>query len=155
MLGKLSRRFCISFCLTATMLLLWNADAARSTTRMDQIKETIMRVRTGGTVDARTDAAEHLAQLARKADPKVVDDETINEMISLLDSPDDSVRAWVAAALGYLGPRAKSAIPKLLSILPLSDCLTVSLSSAPAIRLAITRMGETPPPPPNCGGSRR
>jgi len=71
-------------------------------------------------------------------------------MVSLLETEEDSVRAWVAASLGHLGLRAKVAVPKLLKLLPEVDCLRGSLTSAPFIRVALKRMGKTPPPPPNC-----
>jgi HEAT repeat protein len=119
------------------------------------LRETISEVRVGGTLDARTSAAEHLAQLTRNIDPKEVDEKTLADIIFLLGSPEDSVRAWVAASLGNIGPRARAAVPKLISILPLSDCLQVDLSSAPAIRSAVTRIGEIPPPPPRCGTTKK
>ena len=111
-----------------------------------QLQETIAQVQTDETLGGKTRAAEHLAQLTRNAVPTDVDDRTLADMISLLDSPYDSVRAWVAGALGNLGPRASLAIPKLLSVLPKSDCLYVELSSAPFIRVAIKKIGGNPPP---------
>jgi len=72
-------------------------------------------------------------------------------MVSLLETEEDSVRAWVAASLGHLGLRAKVAVPKLLKLLPEVDGLRGSLTSAPFIRVALKRMGEKPPPPPDCG----
>jgi hypothetical protein len=117
-----------------------------------QLEELVAKISTERTYGARAATSEHLAQLTRSIDPENVDDKTLGRMVSLLDSPDDAVRAWVAVALGHLGPRAKLAIPKLLSILPKSDCLYESLSSAPAIRVAIARIGGSPPPPPNCAG---
>lgn len=115
-----------------------------------QLKETMAKVRNGDTSTSRTDAAEHLATLTRGIDPHKVDDSTLADLVSLLDTQEDSVRYWVAASLGNLGPRAKAAVPKLLKLLPQVDCLRGSLTSAPAIRHALKRMGETPPPPPKC-----
>jgi hypothetical protein len=46
------------------------------------------------------------------------------------------------------------AAPKLLRILPEVDCLQVSLSSAPSIRVALKRMGVNVPPPPDCKKSK-
>jgi hypothetical protein len=148
------RLICFSCCVIAASFFFGVANAENPMLTR-QLQETIAKARTDGTLDARTHAAERLAELTRKVDPDDVDDKTLAEMVSLLDSPDDSVRAWVAVSLGYLGPRAKSAIPKLVSVLPKADCLYVSLSSAPAIRLAITRMGGTPPPPPYCGPAKQ
>ena len=73
-----------------------------------QIKETILTIRTGDTVTARTDAAERLALLTREVDSKNIDDGTLADIVSLLDGPDESAYGRVAAALGFLGPRAKS-----------------------------------------------
>lgn len=117
-----------------------------------QLLETTAKVRDGKTGNARTDAAERLATLTRGISPNKVADATLTEMVSLLDTEEDSVRLWVAVALGNLGPRAKVAVPKLLKILPEVDCLRGSLTSAPAVRLALKRMGEKVPPEPNCEG---
>ena len=116
-----------------------------------QLLETMANVRNRETVNSRTDAAEHLATLTRGINPLKVDDTTLTEMVSLLDTQEDSVRAWVAASLGNLGRRAKvAAVPRLLKLLAEVDCLSGSLTSAPFIRVALERMGEKPPPPPNC-----
>jgi hypothetical protein len=115
-----------------------------------QLSETMAKVRNGKTLNSRTDAAEHLATLTRGINPHRVDETTLTEMISLLDTQEDSVRAWVAASLGHLSPRAKVAVPRLLKLLPEVDCLPGSLTSAPFIRLALERLGEIPPPPPKC-----
>jgi len=115
-----------------------------------QLSETMAKVRNGRTLNSRTDAAESLATLTRRINPHKVDETTLTEMVSLLDTQEDSVRAWVAASLGHLGPRAKVAVPRLLKLLPEVDCLRGSLTSAPFIRVALERMGEIPPQPPNC-----
>src|SRR6266699_4593843 len=107
-----------------------------------QLLETMAKIRNGKTLTSRTEAAEHLATLTRGINPDRVDETTLTEMVSLLDTQEDSVRAWVAASLGNLGPRAKVAVPRLLKLLPEVDCLRGSLTSAPFIRLALERMGE-------------
>lgn len=115
-----------------------------------QLSETMAKVRNGKTSTSRTEAAEHLATVTRGINPHKVDDTTLAEMVSLLETEEDSVRAWVAASLGHLGPRAKVAVPRLLKLLPEVDCLRGSLTSAPFVRVALKRMGEIPPPPPTC-----
>ena len=115
-----------------------------------QLSETMAEIRNGKTSTSRTEAAQHLAALTRGINPRKVDETTLAEMISLLDTQEDSVRAWVAASLGHLGPRAKAAVPRLLKLLPEVDCLRGSLTSAPFIRVALKRMGYRPPPPPKC-----
>src|SRR5512142_750273 len=89
---------------------------------ISQLKETIKTVRSDSSSDVRYRAAQHLADLTRAIDPRAVDDKTLADMVSLLDTNDDSVRLFVAGALGFLGPRAKVAVPKLLKILPEVDC---------------------------------
>jgi hypothetical protein len=118
---------------------------------MRQVKETMAKVRTDKTVDARTDAAEHLASLTQKIRSKEVTEALMTDMTSLLDSPDDSVRYWVAMALGNLGPAAKSAAPKLEEMLPKADCISGVITSASGIRYALIKMGIKPPPHPKCG----
>ena len=115
-----------------------------------ELSETMAKIRNGETLTSRTEAAENLALLTRGINPNKVDDTTLTEMVSLLDTQEDSVRAWVAASLGHLGPRAKVAVPRLLKLLPEVDCLRGSLTSAPFIRLALKRIGEIPPPPQKC-----
>lgn len=119
----------------------------------EQLTITIAKVQTSGPSMARTEAAQHLAELTRRVDPKKVDDKTIGDLVSLLDTSEDSVRYWVATCLGYLGPRARIAIPKLQEILAEVDCLRASKTSAGAIRLALSRMGVKPPPL-KCGTPR-
>ena len=117
---------------------------------MKQIKETMVKVRSDKTVDARTQAAERLAGLTQKISGKEVTEVLVPDITSLLDSPDDSVRYWVATALGNLGPAAKSAIPKLEEILPKADCIDGTITSASGIRYALFKMDIKPPPPPKC-----
>jgi len=118
-------------------------------TSTKQLTETIEKVRTGATPAARTEAAEHLAELTRGIHPNKVDDTTLEALVSLLDTSEDSVRYWVARCLGNLGPRARIAIPKLQKILAEVDCIQGSKTSASGIRFALAQMGVTPPPP-NC-----
>jgi HEAT repeat protein len=118
---------------------------------MKQINETIAKVRSDKTVDGRTEAAEHLASLAQKIKSTDVTEPLVTNVTSLLDSPDDSVRYWVAMALGNLGPAAKAAVPKLKEMLPRADCINGAVTSASGIRYALIKMGIKPPPPPKCG----
>jgi len=107
-------------------------------------------VRRAETHKVRFEAAQHLAKLTRDVDPQLVSDQALVQLIALLDTPYDYVRLWVAGALGNLGPRAKPAVPRLLTLLPKVDCLRGSVTSAPVIRTALTRIGVTPPPIPDC-----
>ena len=98
----------------------------------------------------RTEAAEDLADLTQDISRKEVTDALVDDLISLLDSPDDSVRYWIAIALGNLGPAAKAAVPKLEEMLPKADCISGTVTSASGIRYALIKMGVKPPPPPKC-----
>jgi hypothetical protein len=115
-----------------------------------QVRHTIASLRASRTVNERTQAAEHLASLTRKMSRNEITEQIIGDLISLLDSPDDSVRFWVATALGNLGPYAKAAIPKLQALLPAADCLNGAITSASGIRYALKQMGVTQPPRPKC-----
>lgn len=127
-------------------LLVGIANASGNRMLNANLEETIEKVRTEKSLTARTQAAHHVAELTLGINPKSVDDKTVADMVSLLDSAEDSVRAWVAAALGHLGPRTKVAVPKLLALLAEADCLQGDLTSAAAIRPALTRIGVKPPP---------
>ena len=124
---------------------------------VDQLKDAIKTVRTNSMSSrARYEAEKRLASLTSQVLPKNVDDATLADLISLLDITDDSVRGWVAVSLGNLGVRARPAIPKLLAILAeVENCKFNSLSSAAAIRPALSRMGEKPPPEPQCGKAKK
>ena len=71
--------------------------------------------------------------------------------MSLLDSSDDYVRFCVAASLGWLGPRARIAVPKLLEVLHEVECVpTAGLTSEATIRPALKRIGADAPPIADC-----
>jgi hypothetical protein len=90
------------------------ATGSDDTGRLKELRETISEVRKmNGPSKPGANAAEHLSQLTEKIDPKKVDDKTLDGMVSLRDTSNDFVRAWVAVALGNLGPRAKVAVPPL------------------------------------------
>lgn len=126
------------------------AQGSGESARIGQIKTTIAIIRSGKTVDARTGAAEHLARLTQKVSSEEVTETLVTDLTSLLDSPDDSVRYWVAWALGNLGPAAKAAVPKLEEMLPKADCLNGVITSASGIRYALFKMGIKQPPRPKC-----
>jgi len=144
-----SRLFSVALC-SMLSALVGIAHASGRPALVNQLKETMVRVRSDKTVDARTEAAEHLASLTQKIGGKGVTEALVADMTSLLDSPDDSVRYWVARALGNLGPAAKSAAPKLEELLPKADCVNGTITSASGIRYALIQMGIKPPPPPKC-----
>jgi len=136
----------------ALVLVCGLCSAAQSTGSAVKIQfaETIERIRTETNSTVRVNNAENLAAFTRSIDPKKVNDATLKEIVSLLNTDDDGVRLWVAASLGNLGPRARIAVPTLLNLLHKVDCLKGDLTSAGAIRLALKRIGEVPPPEPKC-----
>jgi len=157
-LAKIIRLPLLRFGVLAAMLVCALCSTAQSrgaAVSKGQLEETIVSIQTGGTLTIRTNAAKRLSDLTRGIDPEEVDDASLKELVSLLSTNEDSVRAWVAVSLGHLGPRAKVAVPVLLKLLPEVDCLDGDLTSAPAIRLALKRMGETPPPRPECRAASR
>ncbi|MCU1249778.1 MAG: hypothetical protein JWQ49_2807 [Edaphobacter sp.] len=100
------------------------------------------------------DAGARLAHLIRRTKPDQIDDRTIADIESLLDSSNDYIRFWAARSLGELGPRAKIALPKLLELLPVVDCLDGTITSASAVRGALIRIGGVKPPFPSCKDHR-
>lgn len=146
---RFSRLFSVALCFVLSAVA-GVAQASGGPALVNQIKETMVKVRSDKTVNARTEAAEHLASLTQKMPGKEVTEAIVTDMTSLLDSPDDSVRYWVATALGNLGPAAKPAAPKLEEMLPKADCINGAITSASGIRYALIKMGIKPPPPPKC-----
>ncbi len=131
--------------LTWTALPLPGTAQMRKSETLKRLADNIEMIRTAATSNSRDDAAQKLAKVTRKIDPKKVDDKTLASIIDLLDMPD--ARYWVAVSLGNLGSRAKVAIPKLQALLAEEDRRKVEKSDADAIRFALARMGVTPPPP--------
>jgi hypothetical protein len=140
----LKRLLCVAIVVTTVTV-----HAAGDPAALRQIAETIATVRNGTPPPVRPRAAQHLYELTHGINPTTVDDKTVADMVSLLDTPDDSVRLWVAASLGNLGRRASiAAAPKLLLLLGQVECHGKTQPSAQAIRFALARMGRKPPPPP-------
>jgi hypothetical protein len=140
---------CVPFCFVLSVSA-GNAQDRAAPARVAQIKVTVEKVRSGKTVEARAEAAEHLANLTQNISNRQVTEAIVTDMASLLDSRDDSVRYWVATALGNIGPAAESAIPKLEKLLPVADCTSGAITSASGIRYALNKMGVKTPPPPKC-----
>lgn len=135
-------------CATGLLLRIAMANGADDTRTLKELQETIPEVRKmSGPSKPGANTAERLAQLTKQIDPKKIDDETLGKIVSLLDTSNDFVRAWVAVSLGNLGPRAKIAVPALLKVMHETDCLELKeMTSAGAARVALKRIGVTPPP---------
>jgi hypothetical protein len=80
-------------------------------------------------------------------------DAEIDNIASLLSDDDDAVRAWAAASLGMIGPRAKRAEPQLQMALRRRACplhfepnKNMQQTSVNYIRSAMERIGIEPAP---------
>lgn len=137
----------------ALMLLCSEAVVAAPDTgksSIQRIEKMIGIARAGG-----DDGAHELATMMSTIDPLRVDDATLAELAALLDSPNDRVRFWVAAALGNLGPRAKVHAPKLQKLATAGHCrIGTGIHSGDIAESALTKMGIVPFPttcPPALG----
>jgi len=89
-------------------------------------------------------AAEELAQYVRKIDTSTVDDNSLKEIASLLDSTDGAVRMWAAGALGHFGIRASAYAPRLQQMVSEESCNLTGITAADTAHFALTRMGIVP-----------
>lgn len=149
MMTRSSGLFSVALCFMLSVLI-GIATACGGSVHMKEMKNTIASIRSGKTLDARAAASEHLAALALEINRNEITKELIADIISLLDSHEDSVLSYVATALGNLGSVAKAAIPKLLAILPGVECNNGPFNAADGIRYALIEMGVEPPPRPIC-----
>jgi len=79
----------------------------------------IAQFKAAATLEKRQDVAEEIAKTAQyisvdEAEGVRVTDATIDHLAALLNDNDDAVRLEIAASLGWIGPRAKRAVPALL-----------------------------------------
>ena len=129
------------------IVCLLSSAQTTSQSTVNDLRKAIAAVRSGPSTTARTKAAEDLATLTKRMGHTKIDNASVMDIASLLDSPEDSVRAWAAAALGNLGPRAKASVPKLRKLLAEVNCLPGELTSAPFVRMALQKIGEKNLPP--------
>jgi len=110
------------FVFTTCLCLLMCADAmAKQKVSKNQISEAIEKIKTSALpTRQRDEAASELYDLTLNIDPKNIDDETLNNMIELLDMP--RVPLEVASSLANLKSRGKKAIPKILRLLNEVEC---------------------------------
>src|ERR1051325_1951083 len=79
----------------------------------------IAQFKAAATLEERQDIAEAIAKTAQyisvdEAEGVRVTDATIDHLAALLNDDDDTVRLEIAASLGWIGPRARRAVPALL-----------------------------------------
>ncbi len=92
----------------------------------------------------RTDLALQLSAYIKQQNPAEISEDVVTRIARLLKDRDDSVRYWAATALGYIGPKASAAAPKLLQALNEiekdKEKGGTGKTSADAIRLALQRI---------------
>lgn len=134
------------------MLITGAAIADQPISKKQAIIDALEKARTGATSNIRYEAARSLAILTEGIDLKEIDDNIIDNMITLLYNKD--VYDWVIASLANLGSRAKKAVPTLYKLYPEEACRFADLTAAPVILIALERIGAPPPPPPKCKEQR-
>jgi hypothetical protein len=97
---------------------------------------------------ARTDEAEQLADLVKARRDATVPQGVIRALADLMTDRDDSVRYWVAMALGFLGPQAVEAVPALQDALNRIGEHPAETTSLSGILFALERINATTPPSP-------
>jgi len=128
-------------------IFLMNAHAAIAgvSDSQKQVVQAIQLVRSAKGAIARDNAARQLRNVVLATDPTTIDDETIHAIASLLQAREESIRYWIAEALGHFGARAKFAVPKLRAILDERECMIAETSSVGMIRDTLERIGEPAP----------
>ena len=112
---------------------------------MVDVSGELQKIKQETSVGKRTQCAEQLAGSIKSKGQQSVSDADIDSLASMMSDRDDSVRYWIATALGYVGPRAHHAIPQLEQALRERACDNSSKTSASAIRLAMSRIGVKVP----------
>lgn len=133
-------RITVSVLSLAIMMSAPDAESAPSV-QTNPLSQLIMAARARNYV-----AAEELAQYVRKIDTSTVDDNSLKEIASLLDSIDGAVRMWAAGALGHFGIRASAYAPRLQQMVSEESCNLTGITAADTAHFALTRMGIVPGP---------
>jgi hypothetical protein len=115
-------------------------------TTMSDVSGAIQKIKEEQSRTLRTKDAEQLSDSIKREDPANISDADIDALAGMMSDRDDSVRMWIATSIGFIGPRARRAIPQLERALREVACDEyASLTSEPAIRLAYSRIGVKPP----------
>jgi hypothetical protein len=113
---------------------------------VSSIAEGIKKIKNERSITQKTEYAYRLRLMFNKLPPDAIDDRTLSELAAMLEDRNDSVRFWIAASLGKIGPRARQTIPALENALKKVECAPGSLTSEPAIRAALAEIGKNPLP---------
>jgi hypothetical protein len=114
--------------------------AANRTDEWDPVMRLVEGIKAESTVTPRTKQAQELADLVRKEARQIAPKRVVRALGGLMEDRDDSVRYWIATALGYLGPQAAAAIPALEKALKEIEQRPADKTSESAIRLALKRI---------------
>ncbi len=142
--------------IATTVLLVSSVPAATSAEpaarlSSQQLASMISAVRAETDASKQELAAWKIFQLAAGSELGSVGAKTLEELASLLDTPNDEVQRWVAATLGLFESRARFAAPKLMAILGKVDCPYVrENNSAGVVHTAILSITGVNPPPVVC-----
>jgi HEAT repeat protein len=120
-----------------------SSSAGGQTSEWDAVLTLVERIKAEPAVTPRTEKAQELAHVVKEREAKTAPKEVIQALAGLMADRDDSVRYWVAMALGYMGPQADDAIPALEKALREIEGSPASKTSESAIRLALKRI-KTP-----------
>jgi hypothetical protein len=101
------------------------------------ISDAIKKIGLENSTAKRREYAYQLTHMIAKLPSDAIDDQIISELGTLLEDRDDLVTGWI-------GPRAKQTIPALENALKRIECIYGSLTSEPAIRLALAKMDKNP-----------
>ena len=124
-----------------TTASIWGADNGI----MEKVDAMIQKIE-GQKSPERTDFALQLSDYIKQQNTANISKDVVARIASLLKDRDDSVRYWAAMALGYIGPKANSAVPQLLTALKEIEKEkeerkgNTGKSSADAIQLALQRI---------------
>src|SRR5262245_37493320 len=91
-------------------------------------------------VGPRTHHAEEVSDFVRAKNGKSAPKSGIRALAGLMTDRHDSVRYWIAMALGFFGPQAIEAVPALQTALKEIEGRPGSKTSESAIRLALRRI---------------
>jgi hypothetical protein len=106
----------------------------------DWVFALVEKVKLEPNIDLRTNYAEQLAWVVRSNQTKLAPKSVIRTLADLMADRHDSVRYWVATALGFLGSQAAEAVPALEAALKQIEGTRSSKTSEPGIRLALKRI---------------
>jgi HEAT repeat protein len=112
---------------------------------MQSIQALIGSIKSQPSDSARAAEAQRLARFLHDQSPTklaVVDAAAVDDIANLLSDSDDRVRFWAAAALGVLGPKATSAVPKLEEALKDAHVKSTPIQPAQSTEAAITHALE-------------